>query len=252
MTKGPPDADRTSSSGICGEHGGDPASIQFFEKVGLDYVSCSPFRVPVARLAAAQAALSVEDASATAGARRDLRLRSPERPDADAPTGSSRSGSTRRPARRSGWISTAPTERRTPAPERRLQLPSAVGRRRAQRAAVSQDRAVSTATSTSCCTASTPSRRQHAVRDPRRRLLPRPQLSGDRARRRFALASTQLREMCYAPRAHPRRRARWRCCTASWTRWSTTTGPVIEEIEDRIGRSGGGGVLPVTSAWRGG
>jgi pyruvate, orthophosphate dikinase len=44
--------------GICGEHGGDPASIQFFEKVGLDYVSCSPYRVPVARLAAAQAALA--------------------------------------------------------------------------------------------------------------------------------------------------------------------------------------------------
>jgi pyruvate,orthophosphate dikinase len=44
--------------GICGEHGGDPASIAFFEKVGLDYVSCSPYRVPVARLAAAQAALS--------------------------------------------------------------------------------------------------------------------------------------------------------------------------------------------------
>jgi pyruvate,orthophosphate dikinase len=44
--------------GICGEHGGDPASIGFFEKVGLDYVSCSPFRVPVARLAAAQAALA--------------------------------------------------------------------------------------------------------------------------------------------------------------------------------------------------
>ncbi len=44
--------------GICGEHGGDPASIEFFEKVGLDYVSCSPFRVPVARLAAAQAALA--------------------------------------------------------------------------------------------------------------------------------------------------------------------------------------------------
>jgi pyruvate,orthophosphate dikinase len=45
--------------GICGEHGGDPASIHFFEKVGLDYVSCSPYRVPVARLAAAQAALHV-------------------------------------------------------------------------------------------------------------------------------------------------------------------------------------------------
>jgi pyruvate,orthophosphate dikinase len=44
--------------GICGEHGGDPSSIQFFGKVGLNYVSCSPFRVPVARLAAAQAALS--------------------------------------------------------------------------------------------------------------------------------------------------------------------------------------------------
>jgi pyruvate,orthophosphate dikinase len=44
--------------GICGEHGGDPSSIQFFERVGLDYVSCSPYRVPVARLAAAQARLS--------------------------------------------------------------------------------------------------------------------------------------------------------------------------------------------------
>jgi pyruvate,orthophosphate dikinase len=43
--------------GICGEHGGDPASIAFCETVGLDYVSCSPFRVPVARLAAAQAAV---------------------------------------------------------------------------------------------------------------------------------------------------------------------------------------------------
>ncbi len=43
--------------GVCGEHGGDPASIDFFESVGLDYVSCSPFRVPIARLAAAQATL---------------------------------------------------------------------------------------------------------------------------------------------------------------------------------------------------
>ena len=46
--------------GICGEHGGDPSSIHFFDKVGLDYVSCSPYRVPVARLAAAQAALHVK------------------------------------------------------------------------------------------------------------------------------------------------------------------------------------------------
>jgi pyruvate,orthophosphate dikinase len=46
--------------GICGEHGGDPSSIHFFHKVGLDYVSASPYRIPVARLAAAQAALSVK------------------------------------------------------------------------------------------------------------------------------------------------------------------------------------------------
>jgi pyruvate,orthophosphate dikinase len=46
--------------GVCGEHGGDPASIHFFEQVGMDYVSASPYRVPVARLAAAQAALSVK------------------------------------------------------------------------------------------------------------------------------------------------------------------------------------------------
>jgi pyruvate,orthophosphate dikinase len=45
------------SVGVCGEHGGDPRSIAFCHHVGLDYVSCSPFRVPVARLAAAQAAL---------------------------------------------------------------------------------------------------------------------------------------------------------------------------------------------------
>ena len=43
--------------GICGEHGGDPGSVQFFHQIGLDYVSCSPFRVPIARLAAAQAVL---------------------------------------------------------------------------------------------------------------------------------------------------------------------------------------------------
>ena len=43
--------------GICGEHGGDPSSVEFCHNVGLNYVSCSPFRVPIARLAAAQAAL---------------------------------------------------------------------------------------------------------------------------------------------------------------------------------------------------
>jgi pyruvate,orthophosphate dikinase len=51
--------------GICGEHGGDPDSVHFFHEVGLDYVSCSPFRIPVARLEAARAA--IEDAAGTAG-----------------------------------------------------------------------------------------------------------------------------------------------------------------------------------------
>ena len=46
--------------GICGEHGGDPTSVEFCDRVGLDYVSCSPFRVPIARLAAAQAAIKAE------------------------------------------------------------------------------------------------------------------------------------------------------------------------------------------------
>jgi len=50
----------TLHCGICGEHGGDPSSVEFCHKIGLDYVSCSPFRVPVARLAAAQAAIAEE------------------------------------------------------------------------------------------------------------------------------------------------------------------------------------------------
>jgi pyruvate,orthophosphate dikinase len=52
--------------GVCGEHGGDPRSIHFFHEVGLDYVSCSPFRVPVARLEAARAALETSLLSTTA------------------------------------------------------------------------------------------------------------------------------------------------------------------------------------------
>ena len=52
--------------GICGEHGGDPASVEFCNTLGLDYVSCSPFRVPIARLAAAQAAIKQEAAQAAA------------------------------------------------------------------------------------------------------------------------------------------------------------------------------------------
>ena len=51
--------------GICGEHGGDPASVAFCHEAGLDYVSCSPFRVPVARLAAAQAAIGAKGLHST-------------------------------------------------------------------------------------------------------------------------------------------------------------------------------------------
>ena len=55
--------------GICGEHGGEPKSVAFCHELGLDYVSCSPYRVPLARLAAAQAALAQEGSAeyATAG-----------------------------------------------------------------------------------------------------------------------------------------------------------------------------------------
>jgi pyruvate,orthophosphate dikinase len=49
--------------GICGEHGGDPNSVEFCYRIGMDYVSCSPYRVPIARLAAAQAAISGADRS---------------------------------------------------------------------------------------------------------------------------------------------------------------------------------------------
>ena len=51
------------STGVCGEHGGDPDSIAFFQTVGLDYVSCSPYRVPIARFAAAKAKLAQQDAA---------------------------------------------------------------------------------------------------------------------------------------------------------------------------------------------
>jgi pyruvate,orthophosphate dikinase len=50
--------------GVCGEHGGDPESVHFFHDTGLDYVSCSPFRVPVARLEAGRAALQATGAHA--------------------------------------------------------------------------------------------------------------------------------------------------------------------------------------------
>ena len=50
--------------GICGEHGGDPASVEYCYRVGMNYVSCSPYRIPIARLAAAQAAISGDKSEA--------------------------------------------------------------------------------------------------------------------------------------------------------------------------------------------
>ena len=72
---------RTLKVGICGEHGGDPKSIDFCHRAGLDYVSCSPYRVPVARLAAAHAAIRAAATTAPAGAAR----KAPARPAAKAP-----------------------------------------------------------------------------------------------------------------------------------------------------------------------
>jgi len=53
--------------GVCGEHGGDPDSVEFFHHSGLDYVSCSPYRVPIARVAAAQAAVRDEACTGVSG-----------------------------------------------------------------------------------------------------------------------------------------------------------------------------------------
>jgi pyruvate, orthophosphate dikinase len=61
--------------GICGEHGGDPTSVEFCHKIGLDYVSCSPFRVPIARLAAAQAALRNPPAAPVAKVTKDSKAK---------------------------------------------------------------------------------------------------------------------------------------------------------------------------------
>ncbi|HRZ41037.1 MAG TPA: pyruvate, phosphate dikinase, partial [Candidatus Omnitrophota bacterium] len=65
--------------GVCGEHGGDPASVKFFANVGLNYVSCSPYRVPVARLAAAQAAIEAKKSASNAkGAKKATKSAKPK------------------------------------------------------------------------------------------------------------------------------------------------------------------------------
>jgi pyruvate,orthophosphate dikinase len=61
--------------GICGEHGGDPRSVEFCHQLGLDYVSCSPYRVAIARLAAAQAAIAEADAKPPAAPKKAVTAR---------------------------------------------------------------------------------------------------------------------------------------------------------------------------------
>lgn len=89
--------------GVCGEHGGDPESIAVFAAAGLDYVSCSPFRVPIARLAAAQAVLAIDQAGSGAAARGRRRAAAPAR-RATRPAAGRRAAparrATRQPARR--------------------------------------------------------------------------------------------------------------------------------------------------------
>ncbi len=63
--------------GICGEHGGDPSSVMFCDEIGLDYVSCSPFRVPIARLAAAQSAVQQAKAPKPAPKKKPARKTQP-------------------------------------------------------------------------------------------------------------------------------------------------------------------------------
>jgi len=82
--------------GICGEHGGDPKSVEFCHEIGLDYVSCSPYRLPIARLAAAQAAIK-ERAAQASGAGTKAPRRKPAR---RAPRRVARSSAARRVARK--------------------------------------------------------------------------------------------------------------------------------------------------------
>jgi phosphoenolpyruvate-protein kinase (PTS system EI component) len=108
--------------GICGEHGGDPKSIDFCHRAGLDYVSCSPYRVPVARIAAAHAAMAARGGPkkpakrAAKTARRTTSPRSTSRPKARAAAGRARkqpaAGAKPRP-RRDASIRSAPAATRT-------------------------------------------------------------------------------------------------------------------------------------------
>jgi len=93
--------------GICGEHGGDPSSVEFCHQLGLDYVSCSPFRVAIARLAAAQAAIAEGDAKPAASKKAALKA-APVRAKAKKPAKparSAKSAKSGKPARQKSPVS---------------------------------------------------------------------------------------------------------------------------------------------------
>ena len=219
--------------GICGEHGGDPASIHFFEKVGLDYVSASPYRVPVARLAAAQAALSVKVGRLTSG---QLALSGSQSVRSAI---ASSSTATARPSRSTSidraWLesgvgrvrlgrSRGAVDSGVADPERHVRVPSAVGRGRDGASCSIRRSRPTTATSTSILHGIDFQAGEHGFATHDVDFFLGPQLSGHRARRPRrdrspSCASTATRNPKILAKA------RSRCSTASSTRWSTTTGP---------------------------
>ena len=131
--------------GVCGEHGGDPASIDLFYRAGLDYVSCSPFRVPVARLAAAQAVLE-------AGARQPARKAAKARPADPAAAGTAPDSAA---VRSSMGIATRRSPRSGPPPT-------------SWRSSASTRRSRRWASAGAGCARSTPRRRRRSRSTPRR------------------------------------------------------------------------------------
>ena len=87
--------------GICGEHGGDPSSVEFCHELGLDYVSCSPYRVAIARLAAAHAALAEEGSKSAAPTRKAAGARAKAKKATKTATKTTKAKSAQRPRSRS-------------------------------------------------------------------------------------------------------------------------------------------------------
>jgi pyruvate, orthophosphate dikinase len=122
--------------GVCGEHGGDPESIAVFADAGCDYVSCSPFRVPIARLSAAQVVLARAASSAPAKKAAPRRKAAPARKTAASKRGPARAATKRAPAKkRVVGKKTAPAQKRVPATKRAVPKKAAGTRAPAKKAA---------------------------------------------------------------------------------------------------------------------